>query len=35
VGDILWIAIFYGIRGLKLFLNHKKKGGKKHGTSNQ
>jgi hypothetical protein len=35
VGDILWIAIFYGIRGLRLFLNHKKKGGKQHGTSNQ
>jgi hypothetical protein len=35
VGDILWIAVFYGIRGLKLFLKHKKKGGKQHGTSNQ
>jgi hypothetical protein len=35
VGDILWIAVFYGIQGLKLFLKHKKKGGKQHGTSNQ
>lgn len=35
VGDILWIAVYYGIRALKLFLKQKRKGRKEHGTSHQ
>ncbi len=35
VGAILRMAGYYGIRGLKLYRAHQKKGGKKHGTSNQ
>lgn len=35
VGDILWIAIYYGVRALKLLLKQKRKGRKQHGTSHQ
>lgn len=34
LGDILVIAVYYGIRALKLYLNYKK-GGKEYGTSHQ
>lgn len=34
LGDILCIAVYYGVRGLKIYLNHKK-GGNEHGTSHQ
>lgn len=35
VGDILYIAVYYGIQALILILKQKRKGRKQHGTSNQ
>lgn len=35
VGAILRMGVYYGVRGLKLYRKHMKKGGKNHGTSNQ
>lgn len=35
VGAILRMGGYYGVRGLKLYRKHKKKGGNEHGTSNQ
>lgn len=34
LGDILIIAVYYGIRALKIYMNYKK-GGNEHGTSHQ
>lgn len=34
LGDILLIAVYYGIGALKIYMNYKK-GGKEHGTSHQ
>lgn len=33
VGEILWIGLYYGLKALNVFLKNRKKGGKKHGTS--
>lgn len=35
IGDLLWIAIYHGIRALKILLSNKRKGRKKNGTSHQ
>ncbi len=35
VGAALRMAGYYGVRGLKLYQRHQKKGGNKHGTSDQ
>jgi hypothetical protein len=35
VGALVKMAVYYGIRGLKIFLRHRKKGGKTNGTSHQ
>lgn len=34
LGDILVIAVYYGLRALKIYMNYKK-GGNEHGTSHQ
>lgn len=35
IGDILWIAVYHGIRALTVFLKQKRKGRMKNGTSHQ
>lgn len=35
LGELLHLALHYGIRGLKIYLRSKKKGGNRNGTSNQ
>lgn len=35
VGDILWIAVYHGVRALRVLLKQKRKGRMKNGTSNQ
>lgn len=35
LGALLRMAVYYGLRGLKLYRTHRKKGGKENGTSHQ